>query len=115
MTRNHANEMADLEQQFNNGCKRAVLDVLLVCVCAFPEKPVPDWAKRAFAKGMHDVTTARANCWDDVFGIPHPRRKIEQIRKEAAIRSKLFSRVCQLRRQRPEEPRRHTRHRCCRI
>jgi hypothetical protein len=100
--RDHAAEMAALEREFSAGRKRAVLDALLVCNCSLPQKPVPQWAARAYAKIMHDVLTARATSWDDGFGKPHPKRKIEQIRQERALRSKVFRRVMQLRRQKPK-------------
>ena len=100
--RNHAAEMAALERQFRSGKERAVLDALLVCACSCPSKPVPRWASRAFAKAIHDVAMAKAASWDDVFGAPHPGRKIPQLRKQRAIQWKVFERVSALRRRKPK-------------
>jgi hypothetical protein len=100
--RDHAAEMAYLERQFKGGRKRAVLDVLLICVCSVPQKPVPVWANRALAKAIHDVAMAKAASWDQVFGKPHPRRKIPQLRKQRAIQWKVFERVMELRRKKPK-------------
>ena len=97
--------MAALERQFRSGKKRAVLDAVFVCVCAYPQKPLPTWANRAFAKAIFDVTMAKAASWDDVFGVPHPRRKILQIQKQRAIQWNVFKRVEMLRAKKPKPAR----------
>jgi hypothetical protein len=101
--RNHAAEMVDLGRQFRSGKKHAVLYALLVCACSYPQqKPVPRWAQRAFGKAMHDVFMVRATSWDDVFGKPHSKRKIAQIRQKRALQWKIVCRVIELRRQKPK-------------
>jgi hypothetical protein len=100
--RDPAAEMTDLERQFRSGKKHAVLYALLVCACSYPQKPVPQWAQRAFGKAMHDVFMVRATSWDDVFGKPHPKRKIAQIRQKRALQWKIFCRVIELRRRKPK-------------
>jgi hypothetical protein len=102
MARNsHVERMAELQRRHNNGEKHLVLHALLECVCSTSEKPVPAWAKRSLEKAVHQVITAKAVSWDDVFGKPHAKRKIEQIRREIEIRGKVTKRVLALRRQSP--------------
>jgi hypothetical protein len=100
--RDHTAEMAALERRFKTGDKLALVDALFVCICSHPRKEVPQWAERALARARHDVFMARAISWDDVFGKPHAKRKIPQLRQERALRWKVFCRVMQLRHQKPK-------------
>src|SRR5262245_5843482 len=94
--RDHAAEMAELEKQFKAGRKRAVLDAILVSIYAIPEKPVPLWAKRAFAMALYDVAKAKAASWDDVFGPAFKKgTHVSEIQKQRAIREKVYARVMQ--------------------
>ena len=102
MSRDHAADMADLKRQLDGGKKRAFLDAIYVCVCSHPEKPVPKWAKDALSQALYDVMMVKATSWDDVFGKPHPRRKIANLRKQRAKQWELFQFVQALRRQRPK-------------
>ena len=100
--RNHAAEMVDLGRQFRSGKKHAVLYALLVCACSHPQKPAPRCTQRAFGKAMHDVFMMRATSWDDVFGKPHPKRKIAQSRQKRARQWKIVRRVLELRLRKPK-------------
>lgn len=102
MRRNHAAEMAALEQEFRRGRKRALIDAIYVCLCAHPEKPVPTWAKRELLNALRDIAMAKATSWDDVFGAPHHGRKIKRERKRREIQEPLRKRVLALRRRRPK-------------
>jgi hypothetical protein len=98
MKRDHAAEMVALEKQFHSGRKRAVLDALLVCVCAIPAKPVPRWVAQAFAKAVYEVTSAHVASWDDVFGEPLPKgRHLKARRRRLRLRD-LVWRECMERR-----------------
>jgi hypothetical protein len=98
MKRDHAAEMVALEKEFHSGRKRAVLDALVVCVCAIPAKPVPRWAAQALAKAVYDVTSAHVASWDDVFGNPLPKGRHLKARQRRLRLRDLVWRECMERR-----------------
>jgi len=66
----HDSHMADLHRQHGDGDKSAAIRAVFACVCSFPAKPVPRWARDAFARACYDVHQANVGSWDDVFGKP---------------------------------------------
>ena len=98
----HAASMAEFKSLFDAGDKRALPHALCECVCSYPEKPVPEWARQELAKAMYAVTMAQAASWDDVFGKPHEGHKVPALRTQRALQYKIKKRVLELRRQRPK-------------
>jgi hypothetical protein len=109
----HAARMAEFASQFYAGDKRALPHALCECVCSYPEKPAPEWARQELAKAMYAVTMARAASWDDVLGKPHSSwvdvsgkthkgHQVEALRLERALSYWVVKRVLELRRQKPK-------------
>ena len=103
VTRDHDAEMAAFKLLFDGGKKHAFLHVLDVCLSSRPQKPVPQWAVEALANAVYDIATAKASSWDDVFGKPHKKRKMVQLRKERdGLGYRVAKRVIELRREKPK-------------
>ena len=102
MKRDHDAEMAAFERQYKAGDKRVILHALAQCICSFPSKPVPPWARHVLAAAMYEITMAKVKSWDQVFDKPHKGRKIDQLRQQRQLRSLVTKRVLDLRRQKPK-------------
>lgn len=94
--RDHAADMEKLHERHKAGNKRAVLDALFVCLCSYPAKEVPGWARDAFRHAYGEVYAARARHWDDVFGDPWPKGHLKDKRLRIEYRYQVWRHCRQL-------------------
>lgn len=76
--------------------------ILALKHCLKRSQPVPEWAATALLAAIGQVQNYEATSWDEVFGVPHPGRKVDQLRIERRLRWEVLHRVTKYRRQKPK-------------
>jgi hypothetical protein len=66
---------------FENGDKRALLDVILAC--ARKDLPLPAWANAAFGEAFWRSRRGKLKSWNEVFGKPYPGKSRKGAATEA--------------------------------
>ena len=87
----HKADMQELERRHMAGDKRAVLDAIFVCICSWPQKPIPDWTRLAFHDAYGKVFGAQVGSWDDVFG--KPKGHLARRRRRMQLRYPVWRRA----------------------
>jgi hypothetical protein len=80
MTSKSESLLADLEHQFDNGDRHALIRAIGACV--LESKSLPDWIQWELTQAYFRFEMGKLDSWDDVFGKPFPGKSRQRTLKE---------------------------------